>query len=132
MDGGKTPHLWSSDALDNFKVGKDRTSFTADKCSIQLSEDGNSYIIKSSTNLKSIVSLKVTKAAPPFVIGKDGTTHYGKDLQKPWGSMRHSFWPRCTVEGSVLTKDGEIDLSGRAVYIHALQGMKPHHCGKRS
>ena len=44
--------------------------------------------------------------------------------------MRHAFWPRCQVQGSIITKTGEIDFKGRGLFIHALQGMKPHHAGK--
>jgi hypothetical protein len=43
--------------------------------------------------------------------------------------MRHAFWPRCAVEGSITTKDQTYDLGGRGVFIMALQGMKPHHAG---
>jgi hypothetical protein len=88
-------------------------------------------VIKSSTNLKSIVSLKVKRQSPGFVVGKDGKTLYGTDLTNPWGSMWHRFWPRCKIEGSVLTQAGEINLGGKGVFIHALQGMKPHHAAAR-
>jgi hypothetical protein len=125
------PKLWSSDPLDDVKFDKEKLNFSAAKCSIELAEDGNSYTIKSSTNLQSIVTLKFTRSAPGFVVGKDGNTLYGTDLSKPWGSMKHRFWPRCKVEGSVLTKDGEVNLNGKGIFIHALQGMKPHHCASR-
>ena len=29
-----------------------------------------------------------------------------------------------------MTPAGEISLAGKGMFIHALQGMKPHHCGK--
>lgn len=45
--------------------------------------------------------------------------------------MRHIFWPRNTVEGSIVTPDGPIDFKGRGLFIHALQGMKPHHAAAR-
>lgn len=76
---------------------------------------------------RSVVNLTVRQSAPPFVCGKDGKTLYGTDLSHPWGSMMHGFWPRCTVEGSIGTPDGPIDFKGKALFIHALQGMKPHH-----
>lgn len=44
--------------------------------------------------------------------------------------MRHGFWPRCQAEGSIITKAGEVNFNGRAFFVHALQGMKPHHAGK--
>jgi hypothetical protein len=78
-----------------------------------------------------IINLKLTKTAPGFVVGKDGKTLYGTDLSQPWGSMRHAFWPRCTAEGSIMTKEGPIDFKGKAMLSHALQGMKPHHAAAR-
>lgn len=83
------------------------------------------------TNEASIVSLTVTRTAPGFQVGKDGKTYYGTDPAQPWGSMRHAFWPRNTVEGSIVTKDGPIDFKGKALFIHALQGMKPHHAAAK-
>ena len=126
------PFLWASDPLENYGFDEDQFSFYADGVSVELSEDGSFYTIKSAVNENSLVNLKFTRAAPGFVGGKDGITNYGTDPKNPWGSMRHAFWPRCTVEGSVITKDGEIDLKGRGNFNHALQGMKPHHAGKCS
>lgn len=128
MDG-KTPKLWSSDPLENVRFDKEKLNFTADGCSVRLSDDGTSYSIRSSTNKHSIVNITFKREAPGFVVGKNGTSYYGTDPQKPWGSMRHAFWPRCRVEGSVLTQSGEVKMDGRGLFIHALQGMKPHHCG---
>ncbi|KAB2578787.1 Histone H4 [Lasiodiplodia theobromae] len=127
QDGGKTPHLWSSDPLSNHRFDEAKHSFYADNCSVELAADGSSYTIKSSTNKQSIVTLKFTRTAPGFVVGKNGTSYFGTDPANPWGSMRHAFWPRCKVEGSILTKAGEIDFAGRGFFVHALQGMKPHH-----
>lgn len=76
---------------------------------------------------RALVNLTVTRSAPGFQAGKTGTTLFGTDLNDPWGSMRHAFWPRCTSEGTITTKEGDVNLKGQAVYIYALQGMKPHH-----
>lgn len=102
-------------------------NFYARDCAVELSEDGNTYTIKSMNDQRCIVNLKITKVAPGFVAGKDGKTLYGTDLKNPWGTMRHAFWPRCVAEGSMMTKDGPVDFKGQAFYAHALQGMKPHH-----
>lgn len=126
---GKTPNLWSSDPLSNPDFDDDKLSFYADGCAITLNEEANSYTIKSATNEASIVNLTVTRTAPGFHVGKDGKTYFGTDPKKPWGSMRHAFWPRCQVEGSIITKDGDVDFKGRGFFSHALQGMKPHHAG---
>ncbi|KNB07459.1 survival factor 1 [Fusarium oxysporum f. sp. lycopersici 4287] len=63
--------------------------------------------------------------------GTTGTTLYGTDLENPWGSMRHAFWPRCVSEGTITTKDGPMDFKGKAFFAYALQGMKPHHAASR-
>lgn len=96
---------------------------------MDLSEDGTSYTIKSVVNEEAVMNIKVTRLAPGFQVGKDGKSLFGTDLENPWGLMRHTFWPRCSVEGSIVTKSGPVDLQGRAMFVHGLQGMKPHHAG---
>lgn len=96
---------------------------------MEISEDGKSYAIKSSVNKHSIVDLKFTQSATGYVVGKDGTTAFGTDPQKPWGRMYHKFWPRCRVEGHILTQQGPVDFKGVGIFIHCLQGMKPHFAG---
>ena len=125
-----TPNLWSSDALEKYGFDSTKTNFHAQGCKVELSEAGDSYHINSTTNKKSVVDLKVSRVAPGFVVGKNGTSTFGTDPQKPWGSMRHAFWPRCRVEGSIITPSGPIDFTGKGLFCHALQGMKPHHAGK--
>ncbi len=126
---GKTPNLWSTDTLSNYGFDDQMLSFYADSCAVTLSEDGTSFSVKSATNSASIVNLTITRTAPGFQVGKDGKSHFGTDPLKPWGSMRHAFWPRCSAEGEIITKDGNVDFKGRALFVHALQGMKPHHAG---
>ena len=126
---GKTPNLWSSDALENYGFDDKQLSFYADSCAVTLNEDATSYSIKSATNQTSIVNLVVTRQAPGFQVGTDGKSYFGTDHENPWGTMRHAFWPRCCVEGSIITKTGEINFHGRAFFVHGLQGMKPHHAG---
>lgn len=126
---GKTPILWSSDPLSNPDFDDEKLSFYADGCALSLNEDATAYTIKSATNEASIVNLTVTRTAPGFHVGKDGKSYFGTDPKNPWGSMRHGFWPRCRVEGSIITKAGELDFKGRGFFTHALQGMKPHHAG---
>ena len=127
----KTPNLWSSDPLKNFDFDPEKLSCYADDCAVTLSEDGTSYTIKSATNEASIVNLTIFRTAPGFHVGKDGKSYFGTDPEHPWGSMRHGFWPRCRAEGSIITKAGEVNFKGRAFFSHALQGMKPHHAGKK-
>ncbi|KAL2200225.1 oxidative stress survival, Svf1-like protein [Corynascus similis CBS 632.67] len=130
LDGSK-PHLWSSTPLNNHGFSEDMTGFYADDCAVELSEDGTTYTIKSMNDEQAIVNLTVKRNAPGFKAGKTGNTLFGTDLANPWGSMRHVFWPRCTAEGTIMTKDGPIDFKGKAFLSHALQGMKPHHAAAK-
>lgn len=128
---GEKPHLWASDELLNYEFSEDKNNFYADNLALELSEDGNSYIIKSAVNEGALINITVTTKTPGFVAGKDGKTLYGTDLANPWGSMRHAFWPRCDAEGTITTQDGPVDFKGKAFFVHALQGMKPHHAAAR-
>lgn len=127
----KTPNLWVSDALEDHKFENSKHNFLARGCSFELNEAGTSYKLKSTTNKKCVVDLTVSKAAPGFVVGEDGTSYFGTDPKNPWGTMYHKFWPRCNVEGSMMTQAGEVNFKGRGLFIHALQGMKPHHAAAR-
>lgn len=83
------------------------------------------------TNPKSLVNLTVKRVSPGFVVGRNGTSYFGTDPAAPWGSIKHVFWPQNTVEGTITTEDGSIDMKGKATFIHALQGMKPHHAAAK-
>ncbi|KAF2103530.1 survival factor 1 [Rhizodiscina lignyota] len=128
---GKTPNLFSSNPLHNHTASEDKFSFLADKCSVELSEDGSAYHIQSSTSDKCLVDVTFTRTTPGFKVGKDGTSYFGTDHANPWGHMYHGFWPACTVTGRYRTEGGDLDMSGKGVYIHAIQGMKPHHAAAR-
>jgi len=80
---------------------------------------------------QAIVNLTVKRVAPGFKAGQTGKTLFGTDFENPWGSMRHLFWPRCAAEGTITTKDGPVDFTGKAFFSHALQGMKPHHAAAK-
>lgn len=127
---GSAPHLWHSDALRNHLFDPDMYSLGADNFALTLNEEGTAYTIKSAVNENSLVNLTFSRHAPGVAIGEDGTSHFGTDPAKPWGSMSHVFWPRCHVEGTITTKDKTYDLKGLGFYVFALQGMKPHHAGK--
>ncbi|KAJ5370856.1 Survival factor 1 [Penicillium cataractarum] len=128
---GDKPHVWHTDALSNCMFDEQMHSFGADNLTLTLNEEGDAYHIKSTVNADSIVDIKFTRKAPGFVAGKDGTSYFGTDPKNPWGSMYHGFWPRCAVEGTLTTKEKTYDLTGRGVFIGALQGMKPHHAAAR-
>ena len=124
-------HLWCSTQLSNHDFSEDRTAFYADDCAVELSADGTTFTIKSMNDDRAIVNLTVKRVVPGFKVGTTGKTLFGTDFKKPWGSMSHFFWPSCVVEGTVTTKEGPIDFKGKAFFIHALQGMKPHHAAAR-
>lgn len=120
------PHLWTTDNISNFGFSEDKLDFVSEQVQMTVSEDGKSYHVKSNISKQATVDLTFTRTAPGFVVGKDGTSYFGTDPEKPWGRMRHSFWPRCEVEGVILTSQGPVDFKGRGLFVHALQGMKPH------
>ncbi|EMC91584.1 hypothetical protein BAUCODRAFT_298603 [Baudoinia panamericana UAMH 10762] len=125
-------HLWASDSLNDFAFSSDKQSFKSKEgCSMDISEDGKSYVVKSTVNKSSVVDLKFTQSLPGFVAGENGTSTFGTDPKKPWGRMKHIFWPRCQVEGSIITAEGPVDFRGRGMFVHALQGMKPHFAAAR-
>ena len=98
---------------------------------MELNEAGDAYIIKSARNEQCIVNVTIKRASPGFQVGKDGTTNFGTDPAHPWGTMRHAFWPRCTVSGTMQTPTKTYKMDGMATYSYALQGMKPHHLANR-
>ena len=124
-------HQWCSNPLSNVEFSEDGNSVFADDCAMELSEDGTFYTIKSMNNENAIVNLKITRAAPGWHAGKTGNSLFGTDLSDPWGKIRHAFWPRCKAEGTITTKEGPVDYTGKALFIHALQGMKPHHAAAK-
>ncbi|RAL60323.1 hypothetical protein DID88_000099 [Monilinia fructigena] len=71
------------------------------------------------------------RASPGFQVGENGTTYYGTDPAAPWGEMRHRFWPRCNVSGTITTPEKTYNFKGRGIFIHAIQGMKPHHAAAK-
>ncbi|QPG73738.1 hypothetical protein FOA43_001051 [Brettanomyces nanus] len=98
-------YVWTSTHLNNFHIDNG-TDFFADDLSIVLSEDGTTYTINSSVNLRSeVIDLKLVHIGQGIKFGKDGTTYYGLDPENPWGSMRHIFWPRCHVSGEIVTRE---------------------------
>jgi len=102
-------------------------SFYADGVSFDLNEEGDAYTLKAVRNESALIDLVVKRVTPGFQVGENGTTYFGTDPENPWGEMRHRFWPRCMVTGSIITPETTYDMKGRGMFIHALQGMKPHH-----
>lgn len=126
--GAEDPNcIWTSTALENFRT--EGSNFYADGISIE--SDGNEqFVLKSTVNPESEVNLTMQRLTPGVIFGKDGLTYYGDDVTAPWGSMRHVFWPRCSVTGTIKLKDTTVDLNGYTMFVMAMQGMKPHHAAK--
>jgi hypothetical protein len=126
------PFVWCSTPLNNWDFNENKTAFFADDCAVELGPDGESWSIKSMNDERAIINITVHRVAPAFQAGKTGKTLFGTDLTKPWGSMRHAFWPRCRCEGTIVTKNGTAEFGDAAgMYVYALQGMKPHHLAAR-
>ncbi|OCT44383.1 Survival factor 1 [Cladophialophora carrionii] len=128
---GPGKHQWCSDPLKDYGFDEPQTSFFADGVALEMNEAGDAYTIKSARNEQCIVNVTLKRQAPGFQVGKDGTTYFGTDPAHPWGSMRHAFWPRCTVTGTMQTPTKTYKMEGMGTYIYALQGMKPHHLANR-
>lgn len=131
--GNHDENIWTSTKLENFRI--EGSNFYANDLSIELSEDNTTYELKSNVNKASVVNLKIQRIVPGVIFGKDGTTLYGDDVTNPWGSMRHVFWPRCKVTGTIGTESSlgseeVFNIDGYTMLVMALQGMKPHHAAK--
>lgn len=118
--------IWTSTKLEDFIIKGN--NFYAKDLQIELNESGDEYHLISNVNPESIVDLTFKKLAPAAKIGKDGTTIYGDNVEEPWGTMRHLFWPRNKVTGEIKSSDDKvIKIDGHSMFVMALQGMKPHH-----
>lgn len=140
--------IWSSTNVEEFEpVGP---NFTAkgpqEGVSIKLipsvDDAGNTteaFHIKIHVSDEVKIDLIFTRTVEGFKIGPTGKSKYGEDLANPWGSMRHSFWPRASVSGTIdllktekretpetLSLDNDFGF-----FVHATQGMKPHHAASK-
>lgn len=122
--------VWTSTNLEDIEAKG--TEFNAHNIYITLNDDATEYTISSTVNEESIVEITVTRAAQGFKIGANGTSLYGDDVESPWGSMRHVFWPRARINGTIKIKGQDIVLeNAHSMYVMAMQGMKPHHAAAR-
>lgn len=115
--------------MENYGFDEENRSFAADDFSIILSDDNNSYHIVSQLDPECKVDVTVTRTVPGFKVGKDAKTGFGTDPQNPWGAIRHIFWPKAKSEGVLEVKGEKVDSTGGAIYVMAMQSMKPHHAG---
>lgn len=126
---------WTSTKLEDFKI-ENGVSFHAKNLNVELIED-DTYRIQSFVNPESLVDITMKRVVPGVIFGENGTTYYGYKKDEPWGTMRHVFWPRSDVAGSIklqkMVSEGEyelvkdLEIKGKSMFVMALQGMKPHH-----
>lgn len=148
-------NLWTSTKLEDFRI--EGPNFYAKDLSLELNEEDNEYHFVSQVNEKSTVDLTITRLTPGCKVGEDPNTYYGDNLEEPWGKMRHVFWPRNSIRGTIDLKkpepteeeeqEEEPQETGKSVYeeqtitfgpddkaysmfVMAFQGMKPHHAAK--
>lgn len=95
-------NLWTSTKLENFRI--EGPNFYADDLSIELSDDGKTYHFVSNVCDLSRVDLYFTRCTPGVKAGDDPTTYYGENVDEPWGTMSHYFWPRNLVHGTINLK----------------------------
>lgn len=150
-------NLWTSTKLEDFRI--EGPNFYARDLSLEMNEEDNSYHFVSQVNEKSVVDLTFTRLTPGCKVGEDPSTYYGDNPEEPWGRMRHVFWPRNSITGTITLKrpepveeeeeqeqeeeepvgneifeDQTITFSAKdkaySMFVMAFQGMKPHHAAK--
>ncbi|CCE63288.1 hypothetical protein TPHA_0E01960 [Tetrapisispora phaffii CBS 4417] len=152
----KNFNVWTSTKLENFRI--DGTNFYADNLKIELNEDGNQFHVVA--NVNEIVSLDLffTRVTDGCKLGNDPNTYFGDNVEEPWGKIRHIFWPRNKLVGTINIKyeepreeqgnqkEGEEEQQLKSfiektikfteekpalsMFVLAFQGMKPHHAAK--
>ncbi|KAG9284077.1 hypothetical protein G9A89_022851 [Geosiphon pyriformis] len=114
--------------MSNFKLSDDRRSATADNMEITLNPECNKYKVTLKHNQDLIVSFELERVDRGFKIG-EGKTFFGKD--KTSGFVEHKFWPKCKTSGNIVVDGKAFDITGTALFVHAIQGMRPHLIASR-
>ncbi len=114
--------------MSNFQLSPDRRSAKADNMSIILNPECNKYTVTLRHNAELIVSFEFERVDRGFKIG-GGKTYFGKD--KSAGFVEHKFWPKGNVKGNIVVDSRAYDISGVGLFVHAIQGMRPHLIASR-
>ncbi|CAG8443928.1 10861_t:CDS:2 [Ambispora leptoticha] len=109
--------------MSNFKLSEDRRSATADNMEIKLNDDCNKYDVTLNHKSELTVQFGLERVDRGFKIG-EGKTYFGEDQKS--GFVEHKFWPKCKVTGHIVVDGRAFDISGTGLFVHAIQGMKPH------
>lgn len=130
--------LWTSVKLENFRI--EGTNFYADNLSIEMNEEGTQVHVKSTVSEDVTVDFTIKKIVSGVKVGENPITYYGDDVEQPWGTMRHVFWPRNQLSGILRAKNEETGVNinlefanekhNYSMFVMAIQGMKPHHAAK--
>lgn len=146
----KTPPPLSNSSPTHY----DRRSCQADQFSILLDParpDQYTITGKHDNDVQLHFNVTRMKNVPGWKLGHDargGFTYFGsqsngkkdshKDSRKPDysagsdGYLVHRFWPRCNVSGHIVTGGRMQELEeARAIFIHAVQGMRPNLIASR-
>jgi len=124
---GEGINTFKSVNMSNFKLSPDRRSATADNMSIVLNSECNKYTV-TLTHKELIVSFEFELIDRGFKIG-EGKTYFGQD--KSTGFVEHKFWPKGNVKGNMIVDGREFDVTGVGLFVHAIQGMRPHLIASR-
>jgi len=130
--------VWSTTQLVDHGFSEDRLEIYATDLLVSYEKNeetgAESFVVKSIADKEVAVDLKVTREGPGVKVGNSKSL-FGTDKAAPWGFIRHVFWPRSTVSGNIVLSGGagseKVDLAGKALFVMACQGMKPHHAAAR-
>ncbi|KAH9451636.1 hypothetical protein MJO28_013905 [Puccinia striiformis f. sp. tritici] len=160
VDQAAGVHHWKSTNVTNFKtpppptesasIKYDRRSCKADQFSILLDPAQSDRYTVSGKHENSVdIQFSVTRMAEVsgWKLGHDargGLTYFGRLGSKGStkgepdygagsdGYLVHRFWPRCSVSGRLVIDGRTIELDGsRAIFVHAIQGMRPNLIASR-
>ncbi|GES74237.1 oxidative stress survival, Svf1-like protein [Rhizophagus clarus] len=124
---GNGVNTFKSVNMSNFKLSPDRRSANANNMSITLNPECNKYTVNL-THKELIVSFEFERIDRGFKIG-EGKTYFGQN--KSTGFVEHKFWPKGNVKGNIVVDGQAFDVSGVGLFVHAIQGMRPHLIASR-
>ncbi|CAH1757414.1 15221_t:CDS:2 [Entrophospora sp. SA101] len=120
---GEGINTFKSVNMSNFKLSEDRCSASADNMSIELNPEHNKYKVSLQHEQELIVSFEFERVDRGYKIG-EGKTYFGVDRSS--GFVEHKFWPKGIVNGTFVVDGRKFDVSGTGLFVHAIQGMRPH------
>ncbi|CAI2170079.1 768_t:CDS:2 [Funneliformis geosporum] len=109
--------------MSHFKLSGDRLSAEADNMSIKLNPECNKYKVTLKHDKDLSIDFEFERVDRGFRKKNGGKTYFGK---KESEYVEHKFWPKGIVKGKIMVDGNEFDLSGVGLFVHAIQGMRPH------